>query len=203
MVEGHVTKLKLIKRTMYGRAGFPLLRQRVLHALSPDGQTLAFEGVFALIFAQFKKVTGEFKIEEAKKESERELQRLLGKPSTVPMSSSPHPPLSMSAPTAPLPGHAHASSRIERASYRDPVGEQVVITTSTKCSYLGIIEVTRRQFQEAGTTCVECPTCGARRTLKSPKDRPHFPSHPLRKSPPPKGERRWIEQEQIWKLVED
>jgi len=33
MVEGHVTKLKLIKRTMYGRAGFPLLRQRVLHAV--------------------------------------------------------------------------------------------------------------------------------------------------------------------------
>lgn len=33
MVEGFVTKLKLIKRQMYGRAGFPLLRQRVLHAL--------------------------------------------------------------------------------------------------------------------------------------------------------------------------
>ena len=33
MVEGHVTKLKLIKRTMYGKAGFPLLRQRVLHAM--------------------------------------------------------------------------------------------------------------------------------------------------------------------------
>jgi transposase len=33
VVEGHVTKLKLIKRTMDGRAGFPLLRQRVLHAL--------------------------------------------------------------------------------------------------------------------------------------------------------------------------
>jgi len=32
-VEGQVTKLKLIKRTMYGRAGFPLLRQRVLHAI--------------------------------------------------------------------------------------------------------------------------------------------------------------------------
>jgi transposase len=31
MVEGHVTKLKLIKRTMDGRAGFALLRQRVLH----------------------------------------------------------------------------------------------------------------------------------------------------------------------------
>ncbi len=33
MVEGHVTKLKLIKRQMYGKAGFPLLRQRVLHAV--------------------------------------------------------------------------------------------------------------------------------------------------------------------------
>ncbi len=33
MVEGQVTKLKLIKRQMYGKAGFPLLRQRVLHAL--------------------------------------------------------------------------------------------------------------------------------------------------------------------------
>ncbi len=33
MVEGKVNKLKLIKRMGYGRAAFPLLRQRVLHAL--------------------------------------------------------------------------------------------------------------------------------------------------------------------------
>jgi transposase len=32
-VEGQVTRIKLIKRMMYGRAGFALLRQRVLHAL--------------------------------------------------------------------------------------------------------------------------------------------------------------------------
>ena len=32
-VEGQITKVKLIKRTMYGRAGVALLRQRVLHAL--------------------------------------------------------------------------------------------------------------------------------------------------------------------------
>ena len=31
--EGHVTKLKLIKRQGYGQAGFPLLRKRVLHAI--------------------------------------------------------------------------------------------------------------------------------------------------------------------------
>jgi len=33
VVEGHVTKLKLIKRQGYGKAGFPLLRKRVLYAL--------------------------------------------------------------------------------------------------------------------------------------------------------------------------
>ena len=31
--EGHVTRIKLIKRMMYGRAGFALLRQRVLHRI--------------------------------------------------------------------------------------------------------------------------------------------------------------------------
>jgi len=33
IVEGKVNKLKLIKRMGYGRDSFPLLRQRVLHAL--------------------------------------------------------------------------------------------------------------------------------------------------------------------------
>jgi transposase len=33
IVEGTINKLKLIKRMMYGRAAFPLLRQRVLHTL--------------------------------------------------------------------------------------------------------------------------------------------------------------------------
>ena len=31
-VEGNVNRLKMLKRQMYGRAGYPLLRQRVLHA---------------------------------------------------------------------------------------------------------------------------------------------------------------------------
>jgi transposase len=33
VVEGKINKLKLIKRMLFGRAEFPLLRQRVLHAL--------------------------------------------------------------------------------------------------------------------------------------------------------------------------
>ncbi|MDQ3523416.1 MAG: transposase, partial [Gemmatimonadota bacterium] len=31
-VEGKITKLKLVKRSMYGRANFDLLRKRVLYA---------------------------------------------------------------------------------------------------------------------------------------------------------------------------
>jgi transposase len=31
-VEGQINRLKIIKRTMYGRAGFDLLRARVLYA---------------------------------------------------------------------------------------------------------------------------------------------------------------------------
>ncbi|MET9519469.1 hypothetical protein [Streptomyces sp. NPDC002994] len=30
IVEGHANRIKMIKRQMYGRAGFPLLRKRVL-----------------------------------------------------------------------------------------------------------------------------------------------------------------------------
>jgi transposase len=33
LAEGKINKLKLMNRRGYGRAGFPLLRQRVLHAL--------------------------------------------------------------------------------------------------------------------------------------------------------------------------
>ncbi len=35
-LEGHVNRLKLIKRSMYGRAKLPLLRARVLHAAQKD-----------------------------------------------------------------------------------------------------------------------------------------------------------------------
>lgn len=31
MVEGHINRLKFVKRSMYGRANFDLLRLRVLH----------------------------------------------------------------------------------------------------------------------------------------------------------------------------
>ena len=38
IVEGHVNRLKLIKRSMYGRAKFDLLRLRVLYTTPPSKQ---------------------------------------------------------------------------------------------------------------------------------------------------------------------
>lgn len=35
-LEGHVNRLKLIKRSMYGRAKLPLLRARVLHVAEKE-----------------------------------------------------------------------------------------------------------------------------------------------------------------------
>jgi transposase len=43
-VEGHVTRIKLIKRMMYGKAGFALLRQRVLHGCVRTEGTEVHEG---------------------------------------------------------------------------------------------------------------------------------------------------------------
>jgi len=47
LVEGKVNKLKLIKRMIYGKAGFALLRQRVLHRIyKPDCELDASRFVF-------------------------------------------------------------------------------------------------------------------------------------------------------------
>src|SRR5216684_2846370 len=99
------------------RAGEAVLTLEALakHALKP-AQRLKLET---------EARTGEFKIEEAKKESERELQRLLGKPSTFPSNLPPHPMWSNGSTTLPVPPKSRSSSRIERAAHRDPVGEQV------------------------------------------------------------------------------
>lgn len=166
------------------------------HALKPD-QRLRLET---------EARTGEFKIEQAKAKSEQDLQQLLGKPQAFPGGSSNHPretSAGHSQPTTPLP---RSGKRIERVAHRDPVGTgetPAVLETSGKCSFLGPIGVIDQQFQENGVWHVECQTCGARRNMKAIKDRQKFPSHPPRKTPPPKGELRWVFRESTWTMAED
>jgi tRNA A37 threonylcarbamoyladenosine biosynthesis protein TsaE len=166
------------------------------HALKPDQR-------FRL---ETEARTGEFKIEQAKAKSEQELLQLLGKPQVL--SSSPFPTPSAFGTQSPQPAapRSRSSKRIERAVYRDPVGAreaEALPDKSLKCSFLGPIDVTIEQFQESGIWHVECQNCGARRDMKKVKDRQKFPSHPPRKTPPPKGEDRWVVREEEWKLVKD
>lgn len=158
------------------------------HALKPD-QRLRLET---------EARTGEFKIEQAKARSEQELQQLLGKAQALPKDFPSSPP----KPSEPL---TRASQRVGRAAHRDPVGneDQIALPRQNgKCSFIGPVGVTTQQFQESGIWCVECPTCGARRSMKEIRDRQRFPWHPARKTPPSKGEPRWTVREQAWVSVE-
>ena len=80
---------------------------------------------------------------------------------------------------------------------------RAALETSGKCSFFGPIGVTDQQYQESGVWHVECQTCGARRSMKEVKDRQKFPSQPPRKTPPPKGELRWVLRESAWTLAEN
>lgn len=173
------------------------LEELTKHALKPDQR-------FRL---ETEARTGEFKIEQAKAKSEQELLELLGRPQALPSRSPFSTPSAASRldhlPAAPL---SRSSKRIERAAYRDPVGTKEAEASpdkALKCSFLGPIDVAIQQFQESGIWHVECQSCGARRDMKKVKDRQKFPSHPPRKTPPPKGEERWVLREVGWKLVKD
>lgn len=166
------------------------------HALKPD-QRLRLET---------EARTGEFKIEQAKAKSEQELQELLGKPQASPNGLSSHPRETnarQSQTPAPLP---RSGKRIGRAAHRDPVGTggiPAALEAPGKCSFVGPIGITDQQYEESGVWHVECQTCGARWSMKKVKDRQKFPSHPPRKTPPPRGELRWALQGPDWALADN
>ena len=165
------------------------------HALRPD-QRLRLET---------EARTGEFKIQQAKAKSEQELLQLLGKPSALSNGVFTHPFTGSTLSSTPSASRPRSSTRIERTPHRDSVGSEKTPTALNpeKCSFLGPIGVTAQQFQESGIWHVECQHCGARRDMKKAKDRQKFPSHPPRKTPPPKGEQRWVLREVGWKLAKD
>lgn len=162
------------------------------HALKPDQR-------FRL---ETEARTGEFKIEQAKAKSEQELLQLLSKPNASLRGVSIQQSAGNANGLQPSPLLPRRPSRSGRAPHRDPVGPggaATTLETSGNCSFLGPISVTDQQYEESGIWRVECQSCGARRDMKKVKDRQKFPSHPPRKTPPPKGEERWVFQELEWK----
>ncbi len=98
---------------------------------------------------------------------------------------------------APKPTHPRVGQRAPR---RDPVGDLKPEEPSARCSFVGPLDLASARLVETGVTKVECPTCGALRTLHPQGGTLLFPSHPKRLRRPPSVEVRWIKHGSGWEL---
>jgi hypothetical protein len=94
----------------------------------------------------------------------------------------------------------------ERAPERDRVGEASSVPASAKkpqCLFSGVIDLTPSQLRETPGIQVECPTCGARRSIRPTKgpSRVAFPPHPIRVTRASREARRWSLRGTLWELV--
>jgi hypothetical protein len=145
---------------------------------------------------------GEFKMEQAKAQSEQELKRLLGNPAPVPGTTptpAPHTPAASVSPDTRQGMSGHA--RVERAAARDFVGDQVQTATAPKCTFSGVIPIEARRFLDGGTRLVECPDCAAMRSLEPRNGVLRFKSHDKRKTTTPNTEQRWARVDLAWDVV--
>jgi hypothetical protein len=115
------------------------------------------------------------------------------------------PVLENAAPSLPLPQVSPKPTKTrvgERAPSRDPVGETRQEEQSAKCSFGGVIDLASDAFIQAGVSKVECPDCGAMRTVRVQRNTVTFPSHPKRRTGTPGPGRRWIRRATAWELSE-
>lgn len=155
--------------------------------------------------------TGEHKVEKAKAHSQQQLEELLGKPMTLPQIST------VNGASRPLVDDQPATSpdqqklrptrkRVgERAGHRDPVGEALSEVHSSKCSFVGPLSLFFGDLQSAHVSHIECPTCGAVRSIPkmekvSPGKAVSFPSHPKCLTSTTYQGKRWRQGETAWEL---
>jgi hypothetical protein len=90
----------------------------------------------------------------------------------------------------------------QRRPHRDPVGALDPPATPTKCLGAGTLDVDARGLTQAAITQVECPVCGAVRTVQLKAQRVLLPAHaPLKTRTTCKGA-RWIKGETGWALAQ-
>jgi len=74
-------------------------------------------------------------------------------------------------------------------------------TTSTKCTFSGVVPIDLKRFLESGVALVECPECAATRTLEPHGGVLRFKSHDKRKTHTPTTSRRWTRIDSVWDVV--
>lgn len=82
-------------------------------------------------------------------------------------------------------------------------GEGVAIpaTTSSKCTFLGMVSIDIKRFEESGVSLVECPDCGRTWTLSPRGGTLRFKSHDKRKTNAPNTGKRWARGKTDWDIV--
>jgi hypothetical protein len=155
---------------------------------------------------------GEQKVEVGNATSHEQLQALLGLASPI---SHARPPLPV--PQALPEPDTHTARRLEtrpkaparrrgrvgvRAPARDPVGGAASETLPSKCTFAGAVDVEPMRLRQAETRALECPACGAVRTVHLHGDVVRFPPHQLLRTRTTKDVTRWIRQGTVWTLWE-
>jgi AAA domain len=80
--------------------------------------------------------------------------------------------------------------------------ERLKLAAATKCTFSGmVIPIELQQFQESSTRLVECPDCGAMRTLEPRGGVLRFKSHDRRKTTTPNTGQRWARGKTDWDVV--
>ena len=157
------------------------------HALQPDQRARL----------EMEARTGEHRVARAIAQSELQLQQLLGTPASDGKPILGTPDASSTAGG----GRERKGGRIERAAQRDPVGDQIPTTNSSKCSFSGVLEVLSQRFLDSGVTRGECPECQALRQITPRNGVLRFPSHDKRKTRTAQVEQRWVQSETGWEVI--
>jgi len=148
---------------------------------------------------------GEFKMDQAKAQSEQELQRLLGNPAPVPGTAptTTHRAHGASVPKASPETHhgTHSQTRVERAAARDSVGDQVQTRNSPTCTFFGVDSIDIKRLLDSGVRLFECPDCARTRTLSPRNGVLRFPAHSKRKTRTPVTSQRWAMEQTIREVV--
>jgi hypothetical protein len=109
-------------------------------------------------------------------------------------------PLGAATQAGSVPQKPPQGAPFERVPHRDPVGTTRLEDRATKCSFVGHLPLAPAHLTASGVTRVECPECGALRTLNAQGSSLLFPSHPKRLTRPPRAEVRWVRRGSTWEL---
>jgi hypothetical protein len=219
-VAGFLARWRWVAESSLGCIGIlrDWLLETVATTLEEGGTSLTVEALARHALHPAKRLqleteirAGERQVEGSNASSLQALQALLNTPATTP-GSRPASPVAAILPSgttsqalqgrsaAPVGISKAAAHPGQRAPQRDPVGDSTPDEQPTRCAFVGQVDLAPERLAETGVAKVECPGCGALRTLHPQGSALLFPSHPKRLTRPLSKEVRWIRRGGTWEL---